>query len=342
MTTYKIVQAGCGHMANTWITYALEREDTEIVAFVDLYEAAAAKMNETYGLSVPWFASVEEAIRQTGANMVFDATIPSAHLAVATAALEGGCHLMSEKPMAASMEAAEQLAQLAGTKPELHYSIMQNRRYLKDIRALRELVASGVIGKPGFVTADFFIGAHFGGFRDAMESPLILDMAIHTFDQARFIIGANPVSVYCHEFNPEGSWYEGNAAAVCIFEFDNGAVFTYNGSWCSEGLRTTWEAEWRVAGSQGTASWRDGAPYAEVVAPGQEANFLLDYDRIEAPYTWHGREGHHGCLDEMFLAIEEERSAETSYMDNIYSTAMVFGAIQSAKEQRKVMLLRVP
>lgn len=340
MTTYKIVQAGCGAMASAWIKYALEREDSEIVAFVDLYEAAAVKMNEKHGLSVPWFASVEEAIRQTGANLVFDVTIPSAHKTVATAALEGGCHLMSEKPMAASMEEAEQLAELAATKPELHYSIMQNRRFLKDIRALRELIGSGAIGKPSFVTADFFIGAHFGGFRDAMESPLIMDMAIHTFDQARLIIGANPVSVYCHEFNPEGSWYAGNAAAVCIFEFDNGAVFTYNGSWCSEGLRTTWEAEWRIAGSQGTASWKDAPPFAEVVSPAQEAKFQYEYNRIEAPYNWHGREGHNGCLDEMFQAIQEGRPAETSYADNIYSTAMVFGAIQSTKEQRKVMLRR--
>ena len=40
-----------------------------------------------------------------------------------------------------------------------------------------------------------------------MESPLLLDMAIHTFDQARFITGADALSVYCHEFNPAGSWY---------------------------------------------------------------------------------------------------------------------------------------
>lgn len=337
-TVYKIVQAGCGGMANKWIQYALERDDAEIVAFVDLYEAAAHKMNETYGLTIPWYASVEEAIKETGANLVFDVTIPSAHKKIAMAALHGGCHLMSEKPMAASMEEAEQLAQLAASKPELNYSIMQNRRYLKDIRALRELIGSGSIGKPNFVTADFFIGAHFGGFRDAMESPLILDMAIHTFDQARFLIGANPVSVYCHEFNPEGSWYAGNAAAVCIFEFDNGAIFTYNGSWCSEGIRTSWEAEWRIAGSKGTAIWKEGAPYAEVVAPEQAATFLYEYKRVEAPYVWGGREGHDGCLDEMFQAIQERRPAETTYADNIYSTAMVFGAIQSAREQRKVFL----
>ncbi|MDR6550796.1 Gfo/Idh/MocA family oxidoreductase [Paenibacillus qinlingensis] len=338
MKAIRIVQAGCGGMANAWIQYALERQDTELVALVDIFEEAAKKMNEKYGLSLPWYASVEEAIRQSNANVVFDCTIPTAHQAVATAALNGGCHILSEKPMASTLEEAEQLADLATSKPELQYAIMQNRRYLKDIRALRGLIAQDVIGHVNFVTANFFIGAHFGGFRDAMSSPLILDMAIHTFDQARFIIQANPVSVYCHEFNPKGSWYEGNAAAACIFEFDNGAVFTYNGSWCSEGAPTSWEAAWRIAGNKGTAIWNQAAPYAEIVAPGQDNKFIYDYQRVEAPYVWTGREGHAGCLDDMFQAILEGRQAETAYSDNIFSTKMVFGAIESAKTGRKVTL----
>lgn len=338
MSAFKIVQVGCGGMANTWIQYALERKDAELVAFVDLYEDAAKKMNEKYGLSLPWYASLEDAIRETGANVVFDCTIPAAHKSVATAALNGGCHILTEKPMAATMEESLELAALAAAKPEQQYAIMQNRRYLKDIRALRGLIDAGTIGKPGFATAEFFIGAHFGGFRDAMESPLILDMAIHTFDQARFIIGANPVSVYCHEFNPEGSWYQGNAAASCIFEFDNGAVFSYNGAWCSEGAPTSWEGAWRVVGSKGTAIWNRTTPYAEVPAPGQDPKFMYEYQRVEAPAVWSGREGHHGCLDEMFQAILEGRPAETTFADNIHSMAMVFGAIESAKQQRKIDL----
>ncbi|XEC93734.1 Gfo/Idh/MocA family protein [Paenibacillus tarimensis] len=338
MSTFKIIQAGCGGMAHTWMDYALAREDAQLVALVDLYEDAALRMNEKYGLSLPWYNNVEEAIRQTGANLVFDCSIPASHKEIAAAALKGGCHILSEKPMASTMEEANELAKLAASKPGQQYAIMQNRRYLKDIRALRELIGSGTIGKPSFVTADFFIGAHFGGFREVMDSPLILDMAIHTFDQARFIIGANPVSVYCHEFNPEGSWYQGNAAAACIFEFDNGAVFTYNGSWCSEGAPTSWEAAWRIAGSKGTAIWNNSAPYAEIVAADQEHKFRSDYQRIEAPHNWNGREGHLGCLDEMFQAMLDVRPAETHYSDNLFSTAMVFGAIESAKRQRKVEL----
>src|SRR5690606_7981530 len=117
---------------------------------------------------------------------------------------------------------------------------------------------------------------------------------------ARFISGANPVSVYCHEFNLKGSWYEGNASAICIFEMDNGAVFNYRGSWSSEGAPTSWEGSWRVIGSKGTAIW-DGAnqPYAEIVKPFAEQSFLNEHERIEAKLNWDGQDGHDGCLDEM-------------------------------------------
>jgi predicted dehydrogenase len=100
-------------------------------------------------------------------------------------------------------------------KRPAYISVMQNHRYLKKIHT---------IGTVGSVHADFFLVPHFGGFRDLMDSPLILDMAIHTFDQARLITEANPVSVYCHEFNPPGSWYKGNASVICIFEMSDGVM----------------------------------------------------------------------------------------------------------------------
>ena len=72
------------------------------------------------------------------------------------------------------------------------------------------------------------------------------------------MIGKKPLAVYCHETNPKGSWYRHGASANAIFEFDDGAVFTYRGSWCAEGANTSWESRWRIVGSKGTILW-DGA-----------------------------------------------------------------------------------
>ncbi|THF74843.1 Gfo/Idh/MocA family protein [Cohnella fermenti] len=339
MTTYRIAVAGCGGMARTWVEYAIAREDAEIVALVDVRREAAAAMAQQYGLACGTYTDLGEAIAESGANLVFDVTIPATHHTIGRTAMEAGCRVLGEKPMAATMAEARDLIAVS-ERTGRSLAVMQNRRYDANIRALRGLIAGGTIGRVGFASADFFIGAHFGGFRDAMESPLILDMAIHTFDQARFITGADPVSVYCHEFNPPGSWYEGNAAAVCIFEMSDGSVFNYRGSWCAEGAPTSWEASWRINGERGTAIW-DGAsaPYAEVVKAGdQEGKFIRDCERTDAALEWSGRSGHHGCLDEMFAALTEGRRAETDGRDNIRSMAMVLGAIESARIGRKVRI----
>ncbi len=338
MKAFQIALVGCGGMANAWVKYALARQDCEFVALVDIKEENAKKMAETYALSCGIYTDLEKALVDSGANLVFDITIPESHRAVTLTALSKGINVLGEKPMASSLEAAKEMVGAVDESGKM-YAVMQNRRYLKNIRALRHFVDTGVLGSLGFVTADFFLGPHFGGFRDLMESPLILDMAIHTFDQARFITGADPVSVYCHEFNSAGSWYKGNASAVCIFEMSDGSVFCYRGSWCSEGFATSWESSWRVNGSQGTALW-DGhnPPACEVIIPPEEEGFMRQFKKLEAEFSWDGPEGHEGCLNEMFDALTLGRKAETDCTDNIKSMAMVFGAIQSAKEGRKVAI----
>lgn len=338
MKRHRVIVAGCGGMSNTWFDYAARRDDVEIVGLVDIFVDTAVAMASKRGLSAPTFAHLEQALQQVDANLVFDVTIPESHREVATTALQAGCHVFGEKPMGASMEDAKAMLAVAEASGK-RYAVMQNRRYQRQIRAVHDALQSGVIGQLGSIHADFFIGAHFGGFRDAMENPLILDMAIHTFDQARFISGADAVSVYCHEYNPPGSWYQGNASAICIFEMSDGSTFCYRGSWCAEGMNTSWESDWRIIGTRGTMKW-DGTndPTCEVVDGTQPPAFRRAITPVAIPVTWAGQEGHWGCLDEMFASLEEDRPAETDCRDNIKSVAMVFGAIESAKAGQKIRL----
>ncbi|AZN42467.1 Gfo/Idh/MocA family protein [Paenibacillus albus] len=338
MTKHRIVVAGCGGMSNTWIDYAMQRENAEIVGLVDIYEDSAKSMAAKKGLDVPTFTDLAAALEATGANLVFDVTIPASHKQIAITAMRAGCNVFGEKPMAESYEDAKEIVAISNETGK-RYSVMQNRRYLPQIRSFRDLLRADTIGTVGSIHADFFLGAHFGGFRDAMDNPLIIDMAIHTFDQARFIIDADPVSVYCHEFNPPGSWYKGNASAICIFEMSDGSVFSYRGSWCADGLNTSWESDWRVTGSKGGARW-DGAgmPYGEYVDISKSESFIREMIKFEGEQGWNGQQGHFGCFDEMFAALEEDRPAETDCLDNIKSVAMVFGAVESARTGKKVML----
>jgi predicted dehydrogenase len=340
MKPFRVIVAGCGGMSKVWTDFASERTDVEIVGLVDIREESAKAVAQRYQLDVPTFTDIESALREVpSANVVFDVTIPESRYEIVTAAMRAGCHVFAEKPMAVDLEEARSMVQLA-EQHGVSYAVMQNRRYMPTIRAVRSGLASGLIGRVGEMHADFYIGAHFGGFRDVMDHPLILDMAIHTFDQARFMIGADPVSVYCHEFNPPGSWYQGNASAICIYEMSDGSVFTYRGSWCSEGMNTPWEANWRIIGERGTMVWKDGEwPTCECIDESQPLKFMHAYKHVTVPEASDVvRDGHMGCLDEMFAAIIAGRKAETDARDNIQSIAMVLCAIESARTGRKIAI----
>ncbi len=200
-----------------------------------------------------------------GPDVVFDCTVPSAHHSVTLVALAHGSHVMGEKPLADTLDRAREMV-AAAKASGLLFAVMQNRRYDANIRRLRAFLESGMIGRITTANCDFYIGAHFGGFRDSMPHVLLVDMAIHTFDAARFITGTNAVSVYCKEWNPPGSWYDRDASAVAVFQMTDDVVYTYRGSWCAEGLNTTWESRWHIVGESGSVMW-DGADgfRAEVV-----------------------------------------------------------------------------
>jgi predicted dehydrogenase len=161
-------------------------------------------------------------------------------------------------------------------------------------------------------------------------------MAIHTFDQARHISGLDPVSVYAEEFNPNWSWYKHGSSATCLFEMDGGAKFSYRGSWCADGLHTSWEGEWRAVGPQGTAKWDGHSSIQAELIEGNEGFHRpvrhLHADPIDEPG------GIAGSLREFLWALETGGTPKGECHDNIKSLAMVFGAIESAKRGERVAI----
>ena len=323
-------------MGNNWARHLASRPDIRIVGLVDVVPAAAAALASRRGLKVPTYSALAEALAATQVDVVLDTSVPETRRQIAGAALQQGCHVLSEKPLATSATQVQELLAIAERTGKTH-GVMQNRRYLAGTQGVRQLIADGVIGEIGMICADFFVGAHFGGFRDEMANVLLLDMAIHTFDQARYMSGLDAKSAYCDEFNVPGSWYRGNASALVIFEMAAGARFCYRGCWSAEGARTSWEAEWRIVGSKGTVTWNGvDAPYAEVVAA--DEGFMRTCERVESTVAWQGPDGHAGCLDEMVTALVNGTQPMTSSADNAKSLGMVFAAMESAERGEKVPL----
>jgi predicted dehydrogenase len=339
MADFRVLLVGAGQMGREWAANLRDCPDTEMTAWVDVLPGAAAHAVADLGLGDVFTGiDLDEAITSTSPDFVVDVTSPEAHRDVTLAALARGLPVLGEKPMAAGMAQAREMVAAAERAGKL-YMVSQNRRQNLRLAALRQLIVEHT-GSLGVLNADFSMGEHYRGFRATMPSPLLIDMAIHTFDAARFLSGADPIAVYCEEFNPQWSWYKGNACATAMFEMTGGLRFTYRGSRCSDGHHTSWDAEWRAVGPHGTATWDGrGTPSAELTVR-VEGDFPV-LRRVEGtiqPST-HG-DAMMGGIDTTLRAflhgLETGTPPASECHDNIKSLAMVFGAVQSAATGKRV------
>jgi len=339
MENFKLVVAGCGAMSDVWIQAATKLPGLSIVGLMDINPDAARRKAEKYALNVGTFSALSTAIQKTGANLVFDVTIPDAHESIAVQAMTLGCDVLGEKPLAGSVESARRIVETSRATGRTH-AVMQNRRWIPQIVALRNFIRDGQLGELQELHADMFVGPHFGGFREEMMFPLLLDMSIHTFDEARFLSDADPLSVYCHSFNPKRSWFRHDASAVCIFEMSDGLVFTYRGSWCAEGLPADWNGEWRAIGSNGTAKWDGKASLqAQIRKPDGKPGFFAEMQDVQIPVVDSPGNGHLALIEDYLKCLRSGRSPQTICTDNIKSLAMVDGAVQSARHGLKASLV---
>lgn len=339
---HRAVLAGCGAMAKGWVKALREAPElagrVELVGLVDVNADAAQRFNAELGLGAVTGTSLDEVLSATTPDLLFDVAVPSVRREVVLSGLAHGCHVLTEKPMASSLDDARAIIAAAKAAGRVH-AVTQNRRYISGVRRIRRTIESGLLGDLTGLNADFFIGAHFGGFREEMQNVLLLDMAIHTLDAARFMAGADPLAVYCLETNPKGSWYAHGAAANAIYEFSNGIVFNYRGSWCAEGANTSWESAWRIVGTKGTLLW-DGADTWEAKVVDGVEGFFRPLVPVAIPEPAHESETHgHASVIAAFLdAIDSGKTPETAGSDNIKSLAMVFGAIESARLKQRVAI----
>ena len=319
----RVVVVGAGGMGRAWLRTVEESPVVELAGIVDLdLEAARAAAAWLGRPDLPVGAGTARLASDVGAQAVINVTVPAAHHPVTTEALAAGLPVLGEKPVASTVAQGLSLAAAAELHGQL-FMVSQSRRYNRQLFEAKRLSAS--LGAVGIVSAEFFKAPQFGGFRDAMDHPLLLDMAIHQFDMARFLLDADPVSVFCEEYNPSWSWYRGDAGATAVFEMSGGERFVFTGSWCSPGRETSWNASWRVSGESGTVLWDgDNEPVTSLAPDGGSS---------EDP----GQEIA-GSLRDFVAAVRTGSIPMGRVHQNIMSLAMVEAAILSAATGSRVSL----
>ena len=336
----RVLQVGCGGITGAWFGPAKSTENLEYVGLCDLFPEAAQKRRDEFQLdpNIPIYSDLKTALQELSPDAIFDCTIPAAHTPNALLAFEHGAHVLSEKPLSDTLENAQMALESAQNAGKI-YAVTQNYRYAPGPRRLKAFLDSGALGEVTQINADMYLGPHFGGFRDEMRHVILLDMAIHTFDMARFLGGADAKSVFCHEFNPKGSWYAHEASAQAIFEMDGGVVYNFRGSWCATGLPSGFQAAWRIIGERGTILWDGGEGFQCEVEDGDEG-FVRPVKSLEIPEIERGPKtsGHGGIMREFLGAIRGGEAPETRAQDNIESLKMVIKAVESSEKGARLMV----
>ncbi|GAA1553026.1 Gfo/Idh/MocA family oxidoreductase [Kribbella lupini] len=307
----RLVQVGAGGMGRAWLRTIAANHDVVLAGLVDLDPDVARTAAAEHGYAdVPVATSLDELAVE--ADAVVDVTVPAAHPTVSINALLRGLPVLCEKPLAETVRECLPMVAASEVSGKL-LMVSQSRRYFRAGTAFGRQLAE--LGPVGTLSCEFFKAPHFAGFRERMAEPLLVDMAIHQFDLARKLIGAEPVSVYCESYNPDWSWFDGNAAANAIFTFANGTRFAFTGSWCAPGQETSWNGRWRAVTAAGTATWDGENP---PVSEGLGAELPDEPEEIA------------GSLAEFVAAVRSGGTPQSEVHSNVISVAMVEAAVQSA------------
>lgn len=328
MKKRRIVQVGVGSMGRTWALRLRESKHWEAVAYVDVSPESLRAAQEACAVPAErCYTDLAKALREVEADALLDVTPQQYRKEVCTAAFERGLDVLCEKPLADSLRNAKTLVKRA-EKAGVTLMVAQNYRYQSPAQTAKRFIRGGQPGEIGYVSIRFCKGPHFGGYREEMAYPLVLDMSIHHFDLIRGILGVDVAAVQATSVDAPWNWNKGDATVMAQLELSNGAVANYFGTWVAQGAETTWNGDWRFEGSEGVLLWEDDA---------LSFSNRPDRRRKVPPVKW--PLAHQACLLKEFAqALNEGRAPETSGRDNLNSLATTYAVVRSARERRRVSL----
>jgi len=330
------ILTGLGSRGIYWLKNTRNYEGCQLVAFVEPSEANRQKAVEQHEVPADAvYASVDEAVAATkgqGVSFVLDVTPPAVHQQIAETAFANGLHVLGEKPLSDDYQKCLEVV-AKGKQAGLRHMITQNYRFGAQPRTIGKLVREGKIGDPGQFDIRFYKNwADFPGSHYVTQSYMLInDMMVHHFDLIRFVTAQDPTAVTAITWNHPWGWHAGDAAHAIVFEFPSGLRATHIAVACAVGEQTTYNGDWRIEGPRGSLSLT-GQTIRLAWLHRAEQKIDEEIPSLDVPPA------EKAMLDEFFAAIEGDREPECSAEDNLASVAMVFAAIKSAKENRRVEL----
>jgi UDP-N-acetylglucosamine 3-dehydrogenase len=300
---------------------------------------------ERYGVS--FFEDAQEFFEAVDAVVICSEN--KNHARDAIAALEGGVHVLCEKPISTSVEDAQAMirtSQETGRQLRVAFPV----RYLPAIRQAREIVRSGGVGRILAVNATNH-GQKPGGWfvdPDLAGGGAVMDHTVHVADALRWMLGAEAKRVYCEvgTYFGGGGGFGGGAVedgAILTLEMEGGVIAegvadglfaTIDPSWSrGEGYPTWGDVTLRITGTSG------------VLNVDAFARHLTTFEHEEGKVIWShtGEDMNELMLEDFVRGIVEGSPAGASGEDGLRVLEIVVAAYRSGEdhEPKEVELTEV-
>lgn len=250
---------GCGEIAYRANGPAIRESSTcEIVMATDPVAEIAASFGEEFGC--PHTTDLEELLSNDEVEAVAIATPHYLHSPLAVQAANAGKHVLTEKPIACTLEQADLMIEACKANG-VKLGVLVIRNAAQTLKA-KELIDAGAIGKvvgiqfhymaakpdsywvqgySGRVTTDWRMSKEKSG-----GGPLVMNL-VHDIDRFRFMTGLEALRVSC-EYDTFATDVEVEDYISVVFRYNNGAIGTATASSMARGGRGHGN---RIVGAEG-------------------------------------------------------------------------------------------
>ena len=316
-------------------TLAFRLPQVRTLAIADVNREAAQAVASRCGIPTVCASAAEIfANREIEAVLICTSTDTHADLIVEAAA--AGKHIFCEKPIAHSLtqiDRALKAVEQAGVKLQIGF----NRRFDPNFARARHAVASGEIGNPRLM--------HIVS-RDPAPPPIsyikvsggmFLDMTIHDFDMARFLMADEVEEVYVAGgvmVDPEIGKAGDLDTAVIVLRFRNGVIGTIDN--CRQAAYG-YDQRVEILGSKGSVATQNCYPNQAVISTGTEIRTDLPLNFFMERYT----ESFANEIRDFVEVVRLDRPAPVSGLDGRQAVAIGLAALKSYQERRPVRVSEV-
>lgn len=331
MGTLKLALIGAGRIGRLHAENLRRRiPDAEVVAVADVVEEAARKLAAELGIPHA-YGDPAPIFEDPKIEAVLICSSTDTHAQFIEQAAQAGKHVFCEKPIALDLERIDR-ALAAVEQAGVILQVGFNRRFDPSFAEARRLVQSGAIGKPHVLRITSRDPAPPAIEYIKVSGGIFLDMTIHDFDMARFLLGEEVVEVFATGavlVDPKIGEAGDIDTAVVALRFEGGALGVIDNS-----RKAVYGYDQRVEvfGERGMIRVENPKPHQAIVsnADGDHAPPLLHFflERYTDSYV---RE-----LEAFLASIREGKEPQVTGRDGKIPVVIGYAAKRSLEEGRPV------